>query len=360
MQKIRIICFSQDLEYLNYFSSFLNQSEYINKINCSFYTNEQDLKEGTANSKFHLLLTEHKISDELTLNFEDILYLVDEGNTQKNVKRIYKYQPLKYLLSDILSNYYESNGSLVAGKQDKIAGTIAFTGADGGSGKTLNALCMAKAMVNKGNRVFYMSLETLQSTNLYLSSEKDPSTELYYYLKEDINKLLSKIETLKSTDKYSNIDFINQPNLPEEMMNLKPVDIEKLIGVLKETYNYDYIIIDLDSSWHDRNLSVIDIVDDVFWIVDNQEKSFTLTEQLINNNLYDFQWDMKKIHFILNNYEEFMFQTSAKYNISFEKQVPHMHEYSHMSELTKFQSDITIGETLTDLIGNELLIEMEV
>lgn len=352
MQKIRLVCYSNDEDYINYFSDFLKQSEYINKVSCIFYTSVDDLYESTKDKKYHVLLHEGDIEEKYTLPFEKVIRISD-GLIKSKTKTIGKYQPFDKTLSNVVSNFYDNKENTNSLDGNLMSETIAFYSASGGSGKTIASLCLAKHLSNQNKKIFYISFEPLQITNIYLSNATTNSSEIFYYMKHEKEMLYNKIEELKATDQITNIDYFNIPTNSQEILHLTGSHVNTLVEALRRLDHYDYIIVDLSSDILDFNLSVIDQVDNIYWISDNSESSIKRNNMAIEEEILGIKVNKDRLIKVINH-SRFVnrdFLTGV-YDI----ELPYMEHWSELSEKEKLHDDISIGEKLETGLLNKFTI----
>ncbi|WP_172840500.1 AAA family ATPase [Virgibacillus phasianinus] len=352
MNKINIVLLTKDINYANYFSNFMMNPNNDDKFLSKIFTDPETFKANTRNKKQHILLTDIEIPDDDILAFDRVIILSEDQHTYSNESlTIYKYQPLKELLSQVLAIYYEANGKLnpIVNNKEKEQ-VVSFYSGSGGVGKTLFSLCLAKHLAIQSKRVFYLNLEELHTTNLYFKQEKPSSAEVFYYLRNNKEQLVGKIESLKSRDSLTNIDYFSLPILPEEMQQSTEEDIATLIQALRETQNYDYIIIDLDCSIHERNVTALGNSDEIIWLLSTDETSFTRTQNIFNNDLLDLGEDRSKIHFVLNKVSDTLFDGFNGFNFSIETHIPFNSRWLQLSEEAKMQEDTHVGEQLHKLL----------
>ncbi|WP_188453565.1 AAA family ATPase [Virgibacillus oceani] len=363
MNKISLVLLTKDSSYANYFSNFMISSNIKEKFSSKIFTDTDSFKKNTRNQKQHILLTDLEVDNECSVSFDKVISLSEEQIMVPDELKtsIYKYQPFHELLSQVLAIYYEMNGklsSVINGKEKEKV--ISFFSGNGGVGKSLLSLCLAKHLSMNDKRVFYLNLEELHNTYLYFKQDRPSSAEVFYYLKKNKNQLIANIESLKSRDSLTNIDYFALPVLPEEMQIATEENIESLIQAIRDTQNYDYIIVDLDSSIHERNRSALKNSDEIFWILSSNETSFSSSDSLLANDLVGLGNDRSNIHFILNNVGEALFDGFDSFNFSIETHIRFNIRYLGRSEETKLMEDTVIGEQLFKLLKENAVHSSEV
>ncbi|MCT1901557.1 AAA family ATPase [Oceanobacillus sojae] len=361
MHKINLVLYTSDQSYAEYFSSYIRNPENGMRFSAKIYTNSEAFHKHIRNQKQHILLTDMKVMDEDSVNFDMIIRLSDGQETIQKEASIFKYQPLKESLSQVLAIYFEANDkiSTLMNKKQKEK-VISFYSGSAGTGKTLTSLCLAKYMTQQGKRTFYLNLEQIHSTYLFFQEEKESSVEVFYYLKNNINKLVSKVESLKSTDSLTNIDYFSLPVLPEEMDHITGEEVELLIQALKDSQSYDYIIVDLDVSLHERNQAAMRVSDEIVWLLSSDQNSFAKSQYKLNQSTLDKHIDNNKLHFVLNKVGKSPFAGFNNYNFSIEIHIPFHSHWLLENEQTKMLEDTIIGEKLFQSVAGEIDIDMEV
>ena len=363
MNKLKLVLLTSDDSYADYFSNFMLNPDNNNRFSTKIFTNKDSFNQMMRNQKQHILLTDYNLEDIDVSVFEKTIILRDKDEyIPEEVPNILKYQPIKNLLDKVLAIFYEENGNLqlLSNEGDSGSYVISFYGGSSGVGKTLSSLCLARHLSIKDKRVFYLNLETVHTTLLYFKEEKESSAEVFYYVKNNKDKLLSKIEFLKSRDDLTGIDYFSLPVNPEEMDIFTGEDLEVLIQALKATKDYDFIIIDLDSTLHERNTRALEISDEVFWLLSSDEASFSRSKYILESNTACENLDRAKIHFVINKMGTDVFNGFDRFNFSIEDRLPFNERFLLQSEETKLHEDTVIGERLFRLMKSLVKEDTEV
>ncbi|MDY0395110.1 hypothetical protein RWE15_12625 [Virgibacillus halophilus] len=201
MNKLRVVLYTKDATYANFFSNFMLNPDNGEKYATKIFTNLDAFRENTRNQKHHILLTDEELDTQDIQVFDQMIRLADSVDESDSPEiSLFKYQPLKDLMSQVLAKYYEQSGKvlqMVNGKQKE--SVITFYSGSGGVGKTLFSLCMAKYLAMLEKRVFYLNLELLHTTYLYFKDEKPSSAEVLYYLKKQPGTFDSKNRVIEIT-----------------------------------------------------------------------------------------------------------------------------------------------------------------
>ncbi len=311
-----------------------------------------------------LLVQPALYAKEMLVSEKGMVVFLQEGENfaKEGIFEVFKFQPLNKLLSSILSIYYEnfSNFSGLARKGIKTK-VISIYSPIGGSGKTTIAVNISRQLALKGHKVFYLNLELLNSTSLYFRSQGDlPSLQILYYLKARPDQLLAKVEALKKYDDHSKVDYFDLPPCPDEMMSITKDEIKKLIHALIETEQYDYILIDLDSSVHERNIAAFEESNQVVWLLNNDIQSFQKTSALLErlDDVIGTEHGLaEKASFVMNRFMGHFPQAYYPYNLPIIGYLPNIMEWAQVvdaqqvfyhplftQELLSITEDIVVGK----------------
>lgn len=167
----------------------------------------------------------------------------------------------------------------------KDTGIIGVYSPSGGTGKTTIASALSIQSNELGLRSFYLNLESIQSTGVFFdTSSKRNLSYVFYYLKEKSNNLSFRMEGIKSTDKDGGADYFSPPESPLEYGEIDTVELEQLIQGIKGMRCYDYVFIDMSSSFDLKNYKIMNLCDHVL-LVTLQEPYSLLKNRILLNEL---------------------------------------------------------------------------
>ncbi len=288
MKKIRIVVADYEKSYIESLSSYLRSSDEAARFITTYFTSKSTLQEFlNQNELIDILLISPALYDEtLSIPNDTLLIFLEDNklsNNNPNLQAVYRYQRLNQLISNILSIYYENNqqaGHLLA--RSKQTQVLTVYSPAGGTGKTTIAVNLSKQLALNNLKIFYLNLELLNTSSLYFQSEEDnPSLQIFYYVKSESPQLLSKIEALKKFDPHALVSYFDIAISADELMEFSENDVKRLINGIVDTGTYDFIVVDLDSSLHERNIAVLKECDKIIWPIVNNEQSFLKTASFL-------------------------------------------------------------------------------
>lgn len=346
MKKIKLIVADHDAAFLQSFGEYVLSSDAQHQFDLKLCTSEESLgRYLESDEHFDLILLKPELyKQEQLQSFNGIILYLEEA--KKNIEtnqQLFKYQSITKLLSDMLSLYYEQNKSLDAnnGTTGRTS-IIGFYSATGGAGKTTLAANMSRQLAIMGKKIFYLNFEVLNSRELYFRSDEDkPSLEVFYYLKAKPHQLMSKVETLKKHDPLMNVDYFDWPTNPEEMLEASKDEILKLIQAISATDQYDYILIDMDSSFQVLSQAAFAACDQLFWLLNNDMQSFHKTNELLKNLdqlLGKGHGVQEKIEYIVNRFTGHVSEPFITYDFAIKGYLPYVQEWNPLVDRDQMMS----------------------
>ncbi|MUK87027.1 AAA family ATPase [Ornithinibacillus sp. L9] len=351
LKKIRIVIADTNKDYLESLGAYMRTSSNSKQFIVTYFSNFESLQKYIHQGEIIdiLLISPEMNRSDIQTSKDTLVILLEDDALARSVKShptIYRYQRLDQLVANILGQYYENNEEagklLVRTNQTKI---ISVYSPNGGTGKTTVAVNLCKQLAINDAKVFYLNLETFNSTKLFLSDdeEENPSLQIFYYAKTNSNQLLSKIETLKKYDPYSMVNYFDIQINAEEMLELTDETINRLIKGLLETNTYDYIVLDLDSSLHERNITAIKECDILFWVVANDLTGVLKTKSLLDEEekLFGRENLVKdKMSLILNKFNGNLIGDFSEVELTIDGYLPFIQNWIH-------------HQSKVDLLGND-------
>ncbi len=368
VKRIRMVIADSNVDYLESFSSFMRHASEGDRFIISYFSETAKLQSFIEqNDSIDILLTTRELFNNSIPITGDatIIYLDDDVVVaHEESHSVYRYQRLNVLVSNILSIYYEENehaGRMLA--RSRKAKVISVYSPSGGTGKSTVAANMSKQLALRNYKVFYLNLELLQSTELFFSSEADnPSLQLFYYVKAKSPQLLSKIESLKKYDPYSMVDYFDFELNALEMLELNSEDVERLLNGIVETGTYDFIIIDLDSSLHERNQRALLESDQIIWLLSNDAQSVQKVTSILEaeEKIFGKENILKdKSTFIVNKFTNEVVQAARESELVIEGYLPFVQEWITLNQSAEVLNHELFNQEVQAILQDKVIREQE-
>ncbi|MCL7748008.1 AAA family ATPase [Halalkalibacter alkaliphilus] len=358
MKKVSIVIADQDTSYIESLATYIRNSDYSSKFDLKLFSQKERLGQFLSSDTHAniLLAPTSMLPQELKgLRVDVVIGLSEQAQTTEgdSVQTIFKYQPLKNLLSQVLTIYYERN-SEEPKKVVHDGGTkvISVFSATGGTGKTTVAYNLARQIAQLDSHVFYLNIELVNSTPLLFETEEENnSSPLLYYLKANSEQLASKVEEMAVQDDETGISFFNLLPSAEEMRDLSEEELELLLTNLVDSGSYNYIVIDLDSTVNPKTLLALKKSDQVFWLLNNDIQSFHKTSYLLEE-LHSFLQDgsfNERVSLVLNRYTGQIPELLDEFNLKITSYLPYVPQWK----------EVTNGKQLSSIpVFNEYVLKL--
>ncbi|MCZ0703130.1 MinD-like ATPase involved in chromosome partitioning or flagellar assembly [Natronobacillus azotifigens] len=357
MAQLKLIVADQDEKYIQRLAAYLRNHKEYSKLDVKYFSDKDALGEYIgAYHDIDVILSDHSFDEVVESGNQGLtLQLVNEIKDEINEESvIYKYQPIGKMMQEIINYYYARNKNIdKKSNQLKDMRMITCLSASGGTGKTVLASNLAASFASKGYRTLYLSLEMIPSTLLMFNSQQHTKPcPLFYYLKTKPNDLEDNLEELIMSDPHTGIHYF--PILPsaEEMLELEPENLTKLIDVLAKVKLFDYVIFDLDTAIISKIESLFDRSNRILWVLNNDHFSFyksrILCEELKrmykNPNLTDH------VMFILNRNINVGAKELEQYDLPIEHKLPYIPDWKNVVKPISLLKNTVFAKEISNLV----------
>lgn len=188
-------------------------------------------------------------------------YLVDTIgiDNYKNQKTICKFQKIELIYKQMLDIYADVADVVIsAGQSDgNDALVLSFVSAGGGDGSSSVAAGCAKYLAGVGKKVLYLNLEQFGSSSVFFEADGTSDlSDIILAIRNNKANLTLKLESFVKHD-VSGVYFFESCKMAFDVMEINPNDMQRLLHELKALGKYDYIIIDMDFNFNDREVEVM-------------------------------------------------------------------------------------------------------
>ncbi|GAE90036.1 AAA family ATPase [Acetivibrio straminisolvens] len=296
MRRLNLVIADTDEVYVRNMVDYL-MTNYLQRLRVSSFTRQELLYDFLSglNKIDVLLISPDMYSEAMPKESYEKVFLLTQGepSVRGDIDCVNKHQVGEEFINKIIDMFSDGENEEEK-KEDAVileepsrnveTKVIAIYSPIGGAGKTTIAVNSAVYCAKKGLKVFYLNLETFQSTPLYFNckSEKNLS-ELLRCLKQGEN-IGMKIREIRQIDPDYDVHYFVPP---ENIIDLKDTgsgEIKALIDAFRAMRYYDIVILDMSSELNDRNIALLDSSDEVVMVlaqdaISNVKAEFT-SEQL--------------------------------------------------------------------------------
>jgi len=204
----------------------------------------------------------------------------EEGETAElNVDRLFKYTSVKEIFNEIVGK--SASALNVDSKEKKETQIILVTSAGGGEGKTTVAMGISACLTKSYKRVLYLNASRLQAFSHMLNNQTAiSSSEIYAKLVNPGDMIYSDIKHVVRKEAFSYL-----PAFKASLMSvgLKYSVYEQIALSAKRSTEYDFIVIDAESTFDEDKARLLDIADKVIVVTQQSVASVCATNLFAGN-----------------------------------------------------------------------------
>jgi cellulose biosynthesis protein BcsQ len=347
MDQCIFVFLDDDRAYLEMISSYIQSTSYRTKIQLKTFTQMSALNSFMlTSSKYHLLAIKSEMLAEMPISSVQGTCVVLLGENNVNTMEhesifISKYQPLNQLLDRLLAIYADINTqNLLVPHKTQI---ISVYSAVGGCGKTTVAANLAKLLSFFDNKVFYLNLEITASASMFPARENQHFAQLLYYIQVNAERLTEKLALLKHYDPLTKVHYLEPLTNFADMDEMSGEAVETLLKTITQQGDYDYIIIDLDHSLHDRITRALSLSQQIIWLVldemNHVHKTVYVMKELKTRFINHSAVWLEKIHFVLNKYTGKISNNLAVKDINLSGYLPYIPQWKSVNAVDQLMSE---------------------
>ena len=266
MSRFNLVLADSDEWYIDSLGKFLSGS-YKSRFNVNVFTRKELLEEfleaGCGKTDV-LLASPDMIPEKAVQRFEpDMVIVLSDGKKPEKYDTmpcINKYQPGERIVNSIMEIYSAVNSGMVSVlKGSKKTTLISVYSPVGGSGKTTIALNLSIQLSRMGLEVFYLNLESVNTSDCFLKSTDSGHnlSSVLLCLKDYSKRLAVRLESARCFDARFNISYFRPAFCSLELDELTEDDTGRLLSELRDLGQYDVIVADMDSVLNRRNMAVL-------------------------------------------------------------------------------------------------------
>ncbi|SFB09492.1 hypothetical protein SAMN05216249_10919 [Acetitomaculum ruminis DSM 5522] len=302
MYKPLLAIYDDESRYLKAFTDFVAADNNYN-FEFVFFSVRDKFIEFLEKKEYDLLLINANLADEEIIENieykEDKLILLSEGGIKEEFLKypvVYKYQPLKNLIKEVMKEYAQNSDFLNYSFEEEKTKIYGVYSPVKRSMKTSFAITLGiRLATNK--KVLYINLEEYSGLDdvLDIDNSEDILDLIYFSGKKKGNSLF-KMKSM--CQNFNGMDFISPVRFPEGLKDISDSDFKELFEKIKKCREYDCIIIDFGDRICDK-MSVFSMCERIFTpILEDylsRKKIEDFENYLVNTGQEDIQ---KKIQYM--------------------------------------------------------------
>lgn len=303
MVKPRVIIADTDISYIIPLQLKFVE-EFFGKIDIEIVTDKEYYEQlFTTPQKADVLIISEELYDS-SLQHHNIgnIFLMteqyeDDQTDDLNVNRIFKYTSIKEILNEITGKSAEA--LKVSDGSKKETQIILVYSACGGVGKTTVALGISACLTKNYKRVLYINAGYLQSFQRWLDN-KTPiaAADVYAKLANPADSVYNDIKHVLRKEQFTYL-----PPFKAALMSLglSYSLYEKIVLSAKKSTDFDYIVVDADSTFDEDKAKLLGISDKVIVVTEQTASAVYATNVLVSNVT---SMGGEKYTFVCNNFKK--------------------------------------------------------
>ena len=284
MRKPRIIIADEDSNYIVPLQ-YKIVTEYFDRVDLCIITDRSyydDFFSKPQNAEILIISDALYDSSIQRHNIQNIFVMmdqIDEGGTgELNVTRLYKYTSVKEIFNEIVGN---SAGFFTEEERKKETEIVTVTAASGSVGKTTIAMSIAACLARNYKRVLYINASNMQNFQMLLD---DPSVitahDVYAKL---INPDMRGFATVKPVIRNEEFNYLPAFKASMISLGLNKSVYTSIAQSVKESREYDYIIVDAENTLDECKTDLLNISDTVIVVIDQSLNVVRATNMFLSN-----------------------------------------------------------------------------
>ncbi|QDY86018.1 ParA family protein [Paenibacillus polymyxa] len=281
MVPVKVVLAVEDRDYIEPLLNYVHGSEYSRRLRITAFSQpesfQQYMIEISGMKRPDVVVGEAAFLNLWTTreNTDIPCLILHEGEQVSDYGQLLlKYQPLSELVSSILETAKQRSNSRKSVNSQEGGMIIGMVAASDGLGKTTAALNMSKQLGNEGYSVFYLNLETMDSSALFTGSDGSSGAQ-----EEGLSRLLYDLKSEgKEGASLSMASYcVHRPEIQadtfqpvynrKELMDMTCDEAKELIRTIAESGQYDVVIVDGDSEHGERAQAVLEASHKLIWLL---------------------------------------------------------------------------------------------
>lgn len=283
MEKPRIIIMEEDFSYAAPLQAKFIY-EFLDTIELEVITEAEIAKkffDELQKADVLIVSKEWYVSDMNRHDIKHIFIMSEEQQDEMEVEErchvIYKYTNIKGIFLEIVG---KANLKIPKKNETAESKVIVVTSAEGGSGKTTVAIGLAGALSDMYKKVLYLDASKIQTANPLL--EEPPLVNQMIYNKLT-HKSASVYSEIRSEIKKKQFDFFPLMRAATLAFGIDDTIFCDIAQGEKQSGEYDYIILDMESTFDESKTRAIHMADQVIMVTEATRKGICSTNAFVAN-----------------------------------------------------------------------------
>ena len=282
-----------------------------------------------------LVVSENLYTDELKKHRIQQTFVLTEGKTERKINRsgvefLFKYTSTNQIYNRVITGV----------KPPEKTKTLLVYSPIGGCGKTTIALGLCAGLSKQYKKVLYIDAEYMNTFQCYMNNPGYLPEDAY---QEWMSPSSDFYERIKKYIRSEDFDYIPPFAYALSVLGIGISAFQDLIESVKESGDYEYIIIDTDSVFYGAKAALMECADKIILLTGQDRISIHRVNVFMKNIKHS---NMDKYIFICNQFdsqkENMLVSADSLFHYSIESYIPYYNDQSEcfpgmLSEKTDLQ-----------------------
>lgn len=260
--------------------------KFFNKLDLEIITDRRYFQEFfSVPQKAEILIVSEELYDESLKrhNISHVFVMMEEyeqgGTEDLDIHKLSKYTSIKEIFNEIVGKSIQDLN--LGNEENKETQILLVTSASGGTGKTSVAVGLASCLSKNYKSVLYLNACRLQEFHDILKNDTPlASAEIYRKLANPTEQIYQEIQHVIRRESFSYLPAFKAALMS---LGLKFSVFEKIALSAKKSREFDYILIDAESTFDEDKTRLLDIADKVLVITDQTRHTVRATNGFLAN-----------------------------------------------------------------------------
>jgi cellulose biosynthesis protein BcsQ len=316
--KLEVVIADRDADYLGLLMHYVRESDWSELLSVRQLTRPDMLREHrqSRGADIYLIHPDFCIEDGM----DGLVILLQETPGEAGggpadageLAGIYKYRPLHQLFGQMLELYRSRSNPGEPRPVSGAASVYALYSASGGAGKTTVAVHLLRCLAEKGQRCLYWNMELFPGAAFPQEADVELAARFVYGLRTNADWTDEALPKLLARAEPYGFDYFPGFRKVKESLDLTRDDVASLILRIRAAGRYDVVVIDLESTFHERVVGALAACDIVLWLVTEDKESAAKTSRLLSEmkeGLGGAADHLEKCRFVLNKHTSVLSDT---------------------------------------------------
>lgn len=304
MKKYNLLIAENDEKYITNLMYYINQ-RFGDRFNTTCFTDHLEYEEylNRTDNIDIILAGKDFLLENMTKYNRTVITFNEDTEKYKEFPCIRKYQSVDKICLEIIKIHEENLKNNSENQNKENIQIYTFYSPIGGIGTSTIAISFAYDLANCNNKVLYLNLENIQSTNLFFyesGQSKLSFSDLVTSVKNRNDDIINILKSAANEFNESKLYYFNSTESILDLEELTLEDIKILIENIEKCGLFDYVIVDIPSVPNTNYYYLLKKSQNVIMLMGQDKRSSYKIDSLLEQ--LD---DTKNFLFVVNKFNKY-------------------------------------------------------